>query len=136
LYLKNLLRFNAIVYIAGGIAFALYTPLMIAMYGILDTGGSPEMYWYTASFARMYGATLFGFGFLTWAASYVMASMPQNQNFQRWISSSMLLANAMGLFVIVVQQVSIWGVVMAWIWITAAVYLIFMVGYIYILVTK
>ena len=132
--LKNLLRFNAFLYIAGGIAFALYTPLMIAMYGILDTGGSPVMYWYTASFARLYGAALFGFGFLAWAASHIMAEIPQNKATRRWIATSMLFANGIGLFVAITQQLSIWGSVIGWIMV--AFYAVLLIGYIYLLVAR
>ncbi len=72
--LTQLLSVNAIVFIGLGIAFALYGPLMIAMFGILESEGSPRLYWYAASFARLLGAALFGFGFVLWAVRHQTAS--------------------------------------------------------------
>jgi hypothetical protein len=130
----NIHRFlttNAIIFIAGGIAFALYGPLMIDMYGILNTQGSPLIWWHAASFARLYGAALFGFGFLLWAIKNIQLNDPTPR---RGVILSMILANAIGLVVALTQQVSIWGTLAGWI--TVAVYGLLLIGYIYFLVAK
>jgi hypothetical protein len=115
LNLKTILLINAFLFIAGGIAFALYGPLMIDMYGILDAGGETMLYWYSASFSRMYGATLFGFGFLIWAASSLPEILQKGSSSRRSVILAMILANGMGLFVSITQQVSIWGNLTGWI---------------------
>ena len=72
--LSQLFTVNAIVFIGLGIAFALYAPLMIAMFGIQEAEGSTVMYWYTTSFARLLGAVLFGYGFILWALRHQTTS--------------------------------------------------------------
>ena len=112
--LKTILLINAFLFIAGGIAFAIYGPLMIDMYGILGAEGETILYWYSTSFARMYGATLFGFGFLIWAASNLPDMSQKGSSARRAVILAMILANGMGLFVSLTQQVSIWGNVTGW----------------------
>ena len=73
--LKKLMTINAFVFIGAGIAFALYSPLMIDLYGILEFEGDIGwLYWYAASFGRMFGVMLFGTGFSLMAplAYYVL----------------------------------------------------------------
>jgi hypothetical protein len=127
-----LITTNAILFIGLGIAFALYGPLMIAFYGILESEGSPLMYWFAASFARMLGAALFGFGFLLFALR--RSTGPQDGEKRRGISLAMILAYAVGLLVAITQQVSIWG---TWTgWLTAGLFLVLLVGYAYFFVQK
>jgi hypothetical protein len=127
LNLKIILLINAFLFIAGGIAFALYGPLMIAMYGILGAQGDTMLYWYSASFARMYGATLFGFGFLIWAASSFSDDLQRGSPTRRSVILAMILANGMGLFVSITQQVSIWGNMTGWI--TTGLYALLLLVY-------
>lgn len=125
--LKTILLINALLSIAGGIAFALYGPLMIDLYGILGAEGDTLLYWYSASFARMYGATLFGFGFLLWAASNIPDISQKGSPARRAVLLAMILANGMGLFVSITQQVSIWGNAVGWI--TTGVYAFLLLVY-------
>ena len=125
--LKTILLINALLFIAGGIAFALYGPLMIDLYGILEAQGDTLLYWYSASFARMYGATLFGFGFLLWAASNIPDILQKGSSARRAVLLAMILANGMGLFVSITQQVSIWGNAVGWI--TTGVYAVLLLVY-------
>jgi hypothetical protein len=127
LNLKTILLINALLSIAGGIAFALYGPLMIDLYGILGAEGDTLLYWYSASFARMYGATLFGFGFLLWAASNIPDISQKGSPARRAVLLAMILANGMGLFVSITQQVSIWGNAVGWI--TTGVYAFLLLVY-------
>lgn len=125
--LKNLLRINAFLFIGAGIAFALYAPLVLGMYGILGAEGDTLLYWYSTSFARMYGAALFGFGFLVWAVSNLPEIVQPGSAARRAVILAMILANSLGLFVAVTQQVSIWGSAAGWI--TTGVYLLLLCGY-------
>jgi len=129
---NQLVTTNAILFIGLGIAFALYGPLMIAFYGILESEGSPLMYWYAASFARMLGAALFGFGFLLFAIRRGMALLDGEK--RKGICLAMIIAYAVGLLVALTQQVSIWG---KWIgWLTAGLFLALLAGYAYFFVQK
>ncbi len=123
-----MLTLNAILYIALGIAFGLYGPLMIAMFGILNIEGEPLMYWYAASFARLFGAALFGFGLLLWA----LRGLSIDPGKQRGILLALVLANILGFIVAITQQVSIWGTPAGWI--TSGVFLFLIAGYGYLLV--
>ena len=125
--LKTLLLINGLLFIALGIAFALYGPLMIDLYGILGAQGDTLLYWYSASFARMYGATLFGFGFVLWAASSIPDISQKGSSARRAVLLAMILANGIGLFVSLTQQVSIWGNVTGWI--TTGLYAVLLLVY-------
>ena len=126
----QLLAINAILFVGLGIAFALYGPLMIAMFGIMEGEGSPMMFWYAASFARLLGAALFGFGFLLWAVSRQPGSAPGQQG----IKIALVLAYALSFFVAITQQVSIWGTIAGWI--TSGLLLALLMAYIYLLIRR
>ena len=131
--LNQLISIHAILFIGLGIAFALYGPLMIAMFGILETDGSPMMYWYAASFARLLGAALFGSGFLLWA----LRSQPGDLSILgrgRGVLLALVLSNALGFVVAITQQVSIWGTPAGWI--ASALFLILLAGYSSLMVKK
>jgi hypothetical protein len=132
--LKRWMFINAIVFIAFGIAFALYAPLVAGAFGILNTTGTSEMYWYSVSYARLYGAALFGFGFLIWAASAVVDSLAQAPGARKSMLAAMLIANGMGMVVALSQQITIWGVLAGWI--TVGMYAILLAGYILALVKR
>jgi hypothetical protein len=132
--LKRWMFINAIVFIAFGIAFALYAPLVAGAFGILKIEGTAEMYWYSVSFARLYGAALFGFGFLAWAVSNLIEGLASSSSARRTVLVAMLLANGMGVIVALTQQVSIWGSLAGWI--TVGMYAILMAGYIIALAKK
>ncbi len=132
--LKRWMFINAIVFIAFGIAFALYAPLVAGAFGILSTEGTSEMYWYSVSFARLYGAALFGFGFLIWAVSPAADSLAQAPGARRSVLVALLIAHGMGMVVALSQQITIWGALAGWI--TVGMYTIFMAGYIIALVKR
>lgn len=128
--LTQLLSINAILFIGLGIAFALYGPLMIAMFGILESEGSPVMYWYAASFARLLGAALFGFGFVLWAVRRQTASTPGRQG----ITVALVISYALGFAVAITQQVSIWGTIAGWV--LSGFILVLLMAYIYLLIKR
>jgi len=132
--LKNLLYANAILFIAAGIALALYSPLAINLFGILQQDGNATMYWHAVSFSRMYGAALFGYGFLVWALERVVAGEALGSPARRGILLGLVLANGMGLVVALTQQVSVWGTAAGWV--TAGIYAAFTGGYAYFLGVK
>jgi len=127
---SQLLTANALIFIGLGIAFALYGPLMIALFGILETEGSPAIYWYAASFARLLGAALFGFGFVLLALRGQAAS-PSGQ---RGLILALVISYALGLIVAITQQVSIWGTLAGWI--TTLLFVALLASYGYFLVRR
>jgi hypothetical protein len=132
--LSSLLLLNAFLFIATGIAFALYGPLMIDFFGVLELNqATSPMYWYVASFARLYGAALFGFGFLIWAARSLMdrQSLPAETR-QRFLFA-LLLAHLISLYVAFLQQITVWINPAGWV--AVAVHLLFLAGYGYFLLT-
>jgi len=118
-----LLTLNAILFIGVGIAFALYGPLMITFFGILEVAGDSPMYWYAASFARFFGAAVFGFGFLLFA----LRGSAVEQGKGRGIVTALVISYLLAFIVAITQQVSIWGSVAGWI--TVALFLLLLVGY-------
>jgi hypothetical protein len=125
---STLLLGNAILFIAAGIAFALYGPLMINFFGILELEEATSItYWYVASFARLYGAVLFGFGFLIWAVRGLLDNLQPSGEVRQRTLFAMLLAHLMSLFVAFFQQVTIWISPAGWI--VVAVHLVFLAGY-------
>jgi hypothetical protein len=133
--LTQLITINAILAIAFGIAFGIYGPIMMAFFNVPETpGGTVDLYWLVVSFARMYGAALFGFGFLLWAVRGLVAQPTMSSVSRRGIIFSLLLANAMGAFVAIVQQSAFWLSGAGWV--TVGVYLLLLAGYIYFLVKQ
>lgn len=130
--ISQFLTFNAILFIALGIAFALYGPLMVNFYGILETESSGVSYWYVTSFARMFGVILFGYGFLIWATKNVPEDEKTSPDVRRKIIFAQLLTGLVGLAVATIQQITIWWNLTGWI--TVAVFLVLTIGYLYFLV--
>lgn len=131
---KNLLTANAILAIGLGIAFALYSPLMISLYGVLDVqDGNVLQYWHTASFARMFGAALFGMGFLIFALRGLFDSPSTLPDTRRGILFAMLLANLIAVFTAATQQASVWNTLTGWI--TVGVFAALLAAYAYLLAT-
>jgi len=132
--LSSLLRVNAILYVIAGIAFGLYSPLMLAFFDIMDNEGSAIIYWYAVSFARMFGAALFGFGFIIWAAGGSIISPLVSEEVKRKTGLAMILGNLILLIVALTQQVSIWGTSAGWI--MSGIFLALLAGYARILFMK
>lgn len=136
--LHLILTINAIMAIGFGIAFGLYGPLMLAMFGVPEAEGSAIMYWHTAAFARIFGAALFGFGFLIWSVRSIVADTrpgsPSTSETRRGVVFALLIANGMGLVVAGTQQVAIWNSAAGLI--AVMIFTAFLLGYGYLLVKK
>ena len=130
--LHQFFTFNAILFIGLGIAFALYGPIMIDFYGILETESSGISYWMIASFARMFGAMLFGYGYLIWAIKNVPENEATSPEIRRKIIWAQLLASLMGFTVAITQQITIWWNFAGWV--TVTVFLVLVIGYSYYLI--
>ena len=131
--LKFFMTINAFVFIGAGIAFALYGPLMIDLYGILEFEGDIGwLYWYAASFGRMLGAMLFGTGFVIWAASGYVGKESETRPVDKRLMIALLITNGMGLFVAATQQFSVWFNTAGWI--TLLLFLTFSLGYLYFII--
>lgn len=108
--LRYIFTINAIVWMGMGIAFAVYAPLAMALWGIADIPqANVFFYWNVASFIRLYGAALFGAGLLLLSARDMMLSVDTQTNRHRRLASAMALGNVLGLFVSITQQVQVWN---------------------------
>lgn len=124
---------NALIFIAVGIAFALYGPLVMAFFSIPDLVESDVLsYWVTASFVRLFGAALFGLGLLLWAAQQLLPNATAEM--RRRAALALLLTNAMLAFVALTQQVAVWQVLAGWV--LSGLFLLLLVGYLIVLIQK
>ena len=129
---SNFVYLNALVAVCVGIIFALYAPLMLAFFGVPDVqDGNMLQYWQVASFARLFGAALFGLGFVLWSLSRSLAGDQPAWKGQRSLAGACLMANVLALFVTVTQQASVWGTTAGWL--TASIFAFFTLGYAYFL---
>jgi hypothetical protein len=133
--LTHLLTLNAILFIAFGIAFALYGPLMLAFFGVPEIPeNNVQLYWHVASFARLSGAALFGFGFLIWAVRSLADGHVTPQEARRGVVFALLLGNLMGAIVAITQQSSVWLQPVGWA--ATAIFALLTVGYGYFMVSS
>jgi hypothetical protein len=134
----QILSLNAIVWMAIGIAYALFGYLMLNLYGIPDIPENSQagllLYNNILAFARIYGATLMMLGLLL----YSVRGLPANPNLsietRRGILSALLLGNALMVFVAVTEQFRNWVSLGGWI--TTLIPAIFLAIYIYLLATS
>jgi hypothetical protein len=124
------LNLNAIVFMAIGISFFLYAPLMLNFFGIPESSGTTQIYWLSASFARMFGAMLFGCGLLIFSIRNVIGNLPD----RRGLIFTLILVNLLGLAVSVTQQVSVWGTPAGWL--ATGVFLALAAGYMFLPTTE
>jgi hypothetical protein len=130
--LPAFLNLYAIILLGAGIAFAIYGPLMLAFFTIPDQLASAQDYWYVASFARMFGAALFGMGLLVWSLRSVVDGLPPQ--IRRGVLAALLLANLMAAFVAITQQSSIWLTPAGWV--ITIVFTLFLLGCGYFLIKQ
>ncbi len=124
--LNWLITLNAVLFIVMGIAFGLYAPLIMNFFGVPDIPSEDLLlYWTTVSFARLFGATLFGFGMVLWALRGYLKNAPLDA--KRGVIFSLILANIFSAFVAATQSVSIWQ---TWTgWVMMVVHILFAIGY-------
>ena len=123
--LSSLIAFNGILFIAFGIAFALYGPLMMAFFDVPELTIDSITYWHLAAFARMFGAALFGYGFLLLALRGAVDELPAAK--RRSIKMALLLGNLLAAVVSITQQSSIWYNAAGWV--TTGVFAAFTLAY-------
>ncbi len=107
-----LLTLNAFVFIAFGIAFALYGPMMLAFFKVPELSIDSVTYWHLAAFARMFGAALFSLGLLIWSLRKAFDAVPAET--RRGVLFALLLGNLMCGIVSITQQSSIWMTPSGW----------------------
>lgn len=131
----SVLLVNAAIFIALGIAFGLYGPLAIDFFGVLEfEDASGGLYWYVASFARLFGAALIGYGFLIWAQRDALVHTTLSPGLAQRALFALLLGNGTALFVTFFQQATVWGKPIGWA--LAFVFLVFTAVYAFLLATS
>ncbi len=111
--LTPLLTLNAILFLALGIAFAMYAPLMLAFFQVPELPIDTATYWHVAAFARLFGALLFSLGLLLWALRATIAEAPTET--RRRTLLALILGNLMSGLVAITQQSSIWLTPAGWV---------------------
>ena len=133
--LTSLILFNAVLFIILGIAFSLYGPIMIDYFGMLAISGADgAAYWFTASFARLLGAALFGYGFLLWAVQNILSGNDIPAEQRRKLTLALLIGNILALFVAVTQQWQVWVNLAGWL--ISGIFALLAAGYTIILIRK
>jgi len=129
--LTQIISINAILSVAIGIAFGLYSPLMLTLFEISETPSQDVvLYWTVASFSRMYGITLIGYGILLWSIRKLSGQI--NGGEIRGITFALIIANVLGLYTAITQQVAIWQTLAGWV--LSVYYGLFVLIYIYYLI--
>lgn len=114
--LINLLTLHALLLLGFGIACALYGPLIAAFFGVPDLPSEEiGLYWAIVSFIRLFGAALFGFGLLLWAARAVFAAPGTRPETRRGLLFALLIANLFAALVALIQQWSVWNAPAGWV---------------------
>ena len=110
---SSLFAFNGILFVAFGIAFAVYGPSMMGLFRIPELNIDGIAYWHVTAFARMFGAALFGYGFLLWAVSRAVDELSAAN--LRSVLMALLLGNLLAAIVSISQQSSFWYNAAGWV---------------------
>ena len=130
--LSQVITLNAASAMAFGIAFALYSPLMVVVFGVPENpGGDVLLYWNVISFARLFGAALFSFGLLLWALRTLAYESAFSQ-VRRGLIYSLIFSNVLSCFVVSTQQAAVWRGPAGWAF--SAVFALFALAYGFFLV--
>ena len=114
--ISTIMRTNAFVNIALGIAFGLYAPLMISAFGIADLPSEDVLlYWYVTSFARLFGAAIFASGLFQFTISRYAVEEKYRGDIQRTAILTALIANIILAITALTQQFSIWQSLAGWV---------------------
>jgi hypothetical protein len=82
-------------------------------------------YWHVTAFARMFGAALFGYGFLIWAVAQSADALPAHT--LRRVIRSLVLGNLIAAVAAITQQSQVWLVPAGWL--LTAVFVVFTLLY-------
>ncbi len=104
--LSTLISLNALLFIAAGIAFAIYGPMMMAFFDVPELNIDSFTYWHLTAFGRMFGAALFSLGLLLLALRKAAESFPAE--IRRGVIFALLLGNLLAFVVAITQQSSVW----------------------------
>lgn len=118
---KNFVLLNSLVVFLFGAAFMIrpFGPFgMTALYGVVQNG------W---GVTGLLAVTLIGFGIVLSSVAY---AVPEER--QQLVTVALLLANLLAFAISLAQQQAIWNTGMGWV--TAGVYLLFVLGYGYLIV--
>jgi hypothetical protein len=133
--LSQVLTLNAILFIAAGIGFTLYSPNVLAFFGVPELpGDSQELYWNIVSFARMFGAVLLTCGLLLWSLRSGAQVSAERTQLPRDILFSLVFGFIILTVTAITQQSSVWGSPAGWI--ITGVFALFSLIYIYFLAKK
>lgn len=110
--LKNIFVTNGIVFVALGVAFGLYGPLAMAFFEVPELDVTPAVYWHLASFVRMFGAALTGWGFMLWSSSRSIEQVKDEQ--RRSLVFAQVIACLIASFISLTQQSAIWLTAAGW----------------------
>ena len=115
---KHFVLLNSLVVFLFGAAFIFRPFDMMALYGVIQSG------W---GVTGLLAVTLIGFGIVLSSIAY---TVPEER--QQPVSVALLLANLLAFAISAAQQQAIWNTAMGWV--TAGVYLVFVLGYGYLVV--
>jgi hypothetical protein len=115
---KHFVLLNSLVVFLFGAAFLLRPLDMMALYGVVQRG------W---GVTGLLAVTLIGFGMVLSSIAY---AIPEER--QQLVTVALLLANLLAFVISLGQQQAIWNTRMGWV--TAGVYLVFVLGYGYLVV--
>ena len=105
--MKLTISVNAVVFIALGILFTLYSPVPLAVLGIPDSDQLNGVdYWNIAAFSRMFGAALFSTGILLWAVRSIFQNVSEIGT--RGLLYSLILGNILLFVTALTQTFSAW----------------------------
>jgi hypothetical protein len=115
---KHFVLLNSLIVFLFGAAF-IFRPLdMMALYGVVQSG------W---GVTGLLAVTLIGFGIVLSSIAY---TVPEER--QQPVKVALLLASLLAFAISAAQQQAIWNTAMGWV--TAGVYLVFVLGYGYLVV--
>jgi hypothetical protein len=115
---KHFVLLNSLIVFIFGAAFMIRPLDMMALYGVVQSG------W---GVTGLLAVTLVGFGIVLSSIAYAVPEERQNP-----VTIALLLANLIAFAVSAAQQQAIWNTRMGWV--TAGVYLVFVLGYAYLVV--
>ena len=131
---RTLLNANSVINMALGIAFILYAPLMLRVFGIPEIPSEDVLlYWNVASFARLFGAAMFGIGLLIFSLRTLSDNSDTHQTW-RGIYLAQLFTYIILAITTVTQQVSAWQSAAGWL--LGVYFLALIIGYGYLLLRK
>lgn len=111
---QRLIMINAIFFIALGIAFCIYAPLIMALFQITEIEEMDVLaYWNIAAFIRLSGGGFFLFGLLLWA---IHSALPElSIQSIKGIKFSLFIGFLVFFIVGLSQQVLVWQNIAGWI---------------------